>query len=79
MVDCQNLPIMRLFDVADCIQQLARIGEVTDARVFVDILEGVDQERAAVPAADEAASLVGRIAPGLGHEFLDLAGCQNHS
>ncbi len=74
MINRQDLPSVRLFNVADRVQQFTRIGEVTPARVFVDILEGVDEERAAIPAADKAAGLGRRIAPGLGYEFLDLAG-----
>lgn len=79
MINCEDLPAVDLFDLANDPQQFEWISHVTRLRRSVGVGHGEDLERASILAANHAPGFVGRIAPRLGDELFELVGCEyNH-
>jgi hypothetical protein len=71
MVDCEVLP-PKVLGLAQSVQKLDGIDIVADAGVRIDVLQGVDLERAALLTCDYAARLIRRVLPRLGDQLLYL-------
>ncbi len=77
MIDRQQLPAPVL-DVPQRQKLLLRIAEVADARLVVDVFQGIDLKRLAVPPADETAGLERRVGAGLRDQLFELLTRQLH-
>lgn len=77
MVNREMFPVAR-FNVAERVEQFQRVGVEIHARRRVRVCQRIDFQRAIFFTADNAARFVGRVAPRVGDQLLDLFRCENH-
>lgn len=72
MIDGKNVPAVDLLDLANSVQQLERVGDITRLRRSVRIGHGENLERASILAADHAPGFVRSVASYLRDELFKL-------
>jgi hypothetical protein len=77
MKNCQMIPTV-LVNVAQRVQEPLRLTVVADPRLRVHVRDGIDSQRPALFAADDAARLTRRVGARQRDELFQLLLCQLH-